>query len=293
MFTCPQCEKILSSQQRLDYHMSKQVCQKQAIRHECPLCHKTFTSKRSMNYHISKTVCLKRPSNVVLKLKTVPPKDTTCTYKNSPIAPPDPTIVPSNPTITPSNPTIASSNPTIASKTIDGTVHFPIAFGHEDRAKIHSQLGNIMKLIIIKHPFKSIQLLFNRIHNNTKIPEYHNVFINSDRSNYAMISNGKRFKRCLKKTVIDQIIENTRSILNQYAEDHNDQLGDKVIRKYESYQNQLDDDQEFRKELECEIGGLLLDMKTMIAGDEVIRRSPEEDSNDSLVNTKNRYIYFK
>ena len=43
------------------------------------------------------------------------------------------------------------------------------------------------------------------------------------------------------------------------------------MRKYEEYQNQIDGDPEFRKNLEMEIGGLLLDMKTVIANDEKTR----------------------
>lgn len=71
-------------------------------------------------------------------------------------------------------------------------------------------------------------------------------------------------------------IENKRSILNQYIDDNGDQLGEKVLNKYEKYQDQIDENSDFRKELEVEIGGLLLDMKSVIANDEKTRKLLEK-----------------
>ena len=58
---------------------------------------------------------------------------------------------------------------------------------------------------------------------------------------------------------------------NLYIEEHGDQIGEKLLHRYEVYQNQIDEDPEFRKELEMEIGGFLLDMKEVIANDEKTR----------------------
>lgn len=63
-----------------------------------------------------------------------------------------------------------------------------------------------------------------------------------------------------------------RSILNQYVVEHNEQLGEEVLNKYEKYQEQIDNNSKFRKMLEIEIGGLLLDMKSVIASDEKTRQ---------------------
>jgi hypothetical protein len=49
-------------------------------------------------------------------------------------------------------------------------------------------------------------------------------------------------------------------------------LGEKVLRKYERYQDELDSNSQFRKDLELEIGGFLLDMKTVIANDDKTRK---------------------
>lgn len=58
----------------------------------------------------------------------------------------------------------------------------------------------------------------------------------------------------------------------QYIDNNGDQLGEKVLSKYEKYQDQLDESSEFRKELEIEIGGLLLNMKSLIANDDKTRK---------------------
>jgi len=72
--------------------------------------------------------------------------------------------------------------------------------------------------------------------------------------------------------VIDQIIENKRTILNEYVDSNEEHLGKKVLDKYEKYQNRLDSDSSFRRNLELEIAGLLLDMKAIIADDEKTRK---------------------
>ena len=86
-----------------------------------------------------------------------------------------------------------------------------------------------------------------------------------------MISDGKVFKH-QPKNVIDQIIESKRLILREYVDTNGDQLGEKVLQKYERYTDLLDEDVEFRKNLELEIGGMLLDMKAIIANDEKTRQ---------------------
>jgi hypothetical protein len=150
-------------------------------------------------------------------------------------------------------------------------VMFPNAFGNESTDVVKQKLGDILGPLIKNHTFSSIQTLFIKIHKNEKLPEYHNVYSSSERSSYALVSDGKTFNYRPKKTIIDQIIEDKRSILNEYVDQNGEQLGEKVLRKYERYQNQLDSNSEFHKDLELEIGGLLLDMKSVIANDDKTR----------------------
>jgi hypothetical protein len=158
-----------------------------------------------------------------------------------------------------SNPPMVTNNNNI--------IIFPEAYGNEKIEHIQA-IGDFMKNVLKHNPFGSIPVLFNKIHNNERYPEYHNVYLSSERSSYALVSDGKSFVHRPKKTIIDQIIEDKRSILNDYIDNNGEQLGEKVLKKYDRYQEQLDDDSEFRKALELEIGGLLLDMKSVIANDD-------------------------
>ena len=45
MFECPYCNRPMSSQARLDYHLTFMVCHKPAK--TCPKCGVTFASKQS------------------------------------------------------------------------------------------------------------------------------------------------------------------------------------------------------------------------------------------------------
>ena len=65
IYKCNVCDKVLSSLERLNYHLSKKVCQRPS--RICPLCGKLFKSKQSCQYHISQNVCTKRKSKLVME----------------------------------------------------------------------------------------------------------------------------------------------------------------------------------------------------------------------------------
>jgi len=254
MFECHKCHRLLSSKPNLDNHIMKNVCQKQDK--VCPKCNRHFKRKENCLYHIKQNVCGVKPkitlkcnvveeqlreqiANMKAELNRIQGK-----YES------------------------LRENP----QNISNIIVFPSSFGNENIEYIQAKLGDILGPTIKNHPFRSIPILFNEIHNNAKLPEYHNVYIANERSNYAMVSDGKTFKYNSKKKIIDQIIEDKRSILNQYIDDNGEQLGEKVLAKYEKYQNQIDENSEFRKDLEVEIGGLLLNMKSVIANDDKTRK---------------------
>ena len=49
-FTCNKCNKLLSSKQRLNYHLEKKVCEK-TISKNCSFCKITFSSKQRLDTH--------------------------------------------------------------------------------------------------------------------------------------------------------------------------------------------------------------------------------------------------
>jgi len=292
-FNCENCDKMFTSKNGLNYHINKKVCAK--VCPLCPLCGKKFKSKQNCDYHVSQQVCQKHNKPTLVngtKVKLLLKQDIHCCMKN--------TIVPVHKyddlskeeliaKLTESETKLNESeikyqtlkeNPQIVNH--NNVIVFPKEFGKEDMEYIQQKLGDVVGPLIKSHMFNSIPCLFNKIHNNQVIPEYHNVFSTSERSNYAMISDGIVFKHQPKKNVIDQIIESKRMMLKTYVDNNGDQLGEKVLQKYERYTDLLDEDVEFRKNLELEIGGMLLDMKAVIANDEKTRKLLEKVNDGDL-----------
>lgn len=261
---CPSCFKKFTSKQSLLYHITHMVCQKQI--NKCDICGVIFSNKSALLYHNKNNVCEKKQESlpqITLKKKkkiTIKGKYQNMTKEEllTKVAQLEGKVE------------ALTEYPNTVNNQIN--LIFPKAFGTEDMKHISKKMGDILGPLIKNHPFKSIPCLFNKIHNNEQMPEYHNVYISGERSNYAMVSDGKTFTYEPRKTVIDQIIETKRSLLNKYVDDNGEQLGEKVLKKYEKYQERIDDDSEFRKDLEIEIGGLLLNMKSVIANDDKTRK---------------------
>jgi hypothetical protein len=64
------------------------------------------------------------------------------------------------------------------------------------------------------------------------------------------------------------LIENKRSILQQYFEDHRDDCGRKIIERFERYTNYLDVNDEAQKDLENEVICMLLNVSDVIGSDD-------------------------
>lgn len=257
---CPMCQKLFVSVTSLKYHISNQVCKNH--NNLCSKCHKVFKSKQSYQYHISNNVCE--------KTQVTPPKPKLVLKKSyNKMTRDELLLLLENAQLKGENKAL-KENPQNVTNT-NNVVVFPHPYGFEDLKHIQQKLGDIIAPLIRNQTFNSIPSLFTTIHSNKQLPEYHNVYLNNEKAKYVMVSDGNRFSFRPKKTIIDQIIEDKRSILNHYIDENGDQLGEKVLAKYERYQNQIDDDSEFRKNLELEIGGLLLDMKAVIANDEKTR----------------------
>ena len=98
-----------------------------------------------------------------------------------------------------------------------------------------------------------------------------NVYIRNYRSPYALVSNGERFQNKPKTRIIEDLIEKARSMLQRYIDNPGGDLRQKVIKKCEDYFDLIDTTDgkksERRKELEVEIGGMLLDMRSIIESD--------------------------
>ena len=259
MVKCLDCGKAFSTIYALNYHVNRHVCQKG---HICPTCNRRFTSSGSLNYHITHNVCKipNRKPKLVLKVSHTDLLGELRRIKEE-------------------NAQLKCRVKTLMEITKTPSVISPSEFGKEDMKHVVDVLGEFLG-DLVKYPERSISGLFDKIHNNVKLPEYHNVYTFSERSSYAMVSDGKNFKYMPKKLVVDQIIEDKRSILNHYIDENGAQLGRRVVKKYETYQDALDTNEQCRKDLEVEIGALLLNLKSVVSDNPKPRRVPENDIND-------------
>jgi len=267
---CEKCGKTFTSKQNLNYHLSHNVCQKNIIK--CDLCGSIFTTKNSLSYHVINKVCVKKSLQIKKKIQLKSQINVYEKLSKSELLVKLLQLEGKIDTLTENVGVIPTTINNTTNNNISVGLFFPKAYGNEDLKYIIQKMGDFMGPLIRNHTFNSIPTLFNQIHNNQQFPEYHNIYSTNEKSTYAMVSDGQTFRHHSKKTIIDQIIEDKRSILNQYVDENGEQLGEKVLKKYEKYQDRIDDDPEFRKNLEIEIGGLLLDMKSVIANDEKTRR---------------------
>lgn len=252
---CDLCKKEFATQVGMDYHISHKVCQKTS--RKCPDCGKVLSSMVSYNYHIEHRVCHKSKKTITKPIP-VQNKDHLIEELQTKVA-----VLEGKLQVLTDNPTTVNNNNIIV---------FPKEFGKEDMAYIQQKVGDVLGQLIKHDLFKSIPKLFTTVHNNHELPEYHNVYISSERSGYALVSDGQSFNHKPKKSIIDQIIEDKRSILTKYVNQNGVQLGEKILTRYERYTSSIDADEDVKRTLEAEIGGLLLDMKSVIANDEKTRK---------------------
>lgn len=88
------------------------------------------------------------------------------------------------------------------------------------------------------------------------------------RDPYAQISDGEKYVYASKKSIITQLIENKRHILQEYVDNNGDNYGEKILRRYQNYVDFLDDDKEAQKDLEVDIICMLPNVSDVIGSDE-------------------------
>lgn len=255
MPTCSNCERFFTSSTSYKYHVTHKVCEKSLTEHSCPHCQYIFTTKRMCQYHIDHNVCQKT-SDSAPKMKTSP-KQMSREELEEEIS-----------QLRGENKALKEHPQTVN----NNIIVFPSEFGREDIQHVKEILGDFLKPLLMSKPARSIPILFDTIHKNDKLPEYHNVYVANERSKFALVSDGKTFEYKSKKAIIDQIIEDKRSIINDYVDKNGEQLGKKVLDKYNRYCDRLDDDPAVREDLEVEISAMLLNMKSVIANDEKTRK---------------------
>lgn len=267
---CSDCGKFLRSSSSYKYHIDHAVCKRGRSEPQCPYCHKSFSTTQMCQYHVDHSVCQKpepepepeTKKKLSLKVKTSPISQMSREELEHEVA-----------QLRGENTALKEHPQTVNNTNNNNIIIFPTSFGKENMEYIKEKLGDVIKPILIEHTFQSIPQLIDTIHKNDKLPEYHNVYVANDRSQFAMVSNGKSFEYRPKQTIIDQIIEDKRTILNNYVGKNGQKLGRRVLSTYERYQEKLDEkDSPLLEQLELETAAMLLNMKSVIANDEKTRK---------------------
>lgn len=270
MFICDFCHKQFIKKQGLDYHVTHKVCLK--LGKTCIKCGYQFTTKAMFQYHMDNNVCDK-PIQKKKKLTLKKTNDTPIfTKSGEPHFPNDCTKeeLLMKVAILEAEKKMLLENPRTVDDHSNHQINFifPKAFGSEQIDYILTKIPNLLHDAVTKHTGRSVEYLTEQIHCNKEIfPEYTNVFIRGYKSPFALVSNGDKFQNKPQKRIIEQIIENSISMLQDYIDNNGEKYGQRIIDKYETYRDLVEDGDkksERRKDLEIEIAGMLLDMRPII-----------------------------
>lgn len=278
MHECLLCHKTFADRRCLNYHVSKNVCQKPNQK-LCPKCLQTFSTKQMCQYHITHNVCqFEQKNKIKLAVKN--------RYENMSkeellikVAQLEGKVE------------ILTEHPQTINNNNQINLIFPKAFGSEQIDHILTKIPNLLHDALTKHTDRSVEYLTEQIHCNKEVfPEYTNVYIRGYKSPFALVSNGIRFQNKPQKRIIDQIIENSISMLQDYVDNNGEKFGQKIIGKYEKYRDLLEENDEHdrkserRKDLEIEIAGMLLDMRLIIESNPHVKKMLDQLEEGNFIN---------
>lgn len=275
---CPLCWQNFASKQRMESHLSANVCanqMKKKLAKTCQICGHVFCNKLTLEKHLKKTPCGLSQSQTEkkkipkLKVKMVSKEKPLEEYNKKELISLVEKLKKADATQKSENVNITNiNNGTINNNVQNIRIVFPSAFGKEDIEFICQRLGDILTPLAKHYTSNSIFQLFEKIHTNEKLPEYHNVYCSNVNSRIAYVSNGHRFQCRPKNAIIDQIIENKKDILENYIVKNAEKLTERVYQQYEKQRDLLDNKPELLNDLKLEIACSLANMKHIIENEE-------------------------
>jgi hypothetical protein len=138
------------------------------------------------------------------------------------------------------------------------------------------QLPNLLHTALSEHPNECVSYLIKNTTCNPELPIYNSVKMTNKKESLIQISDGKKYIRASKKKIIDDLIENKRSILQKYFDENRDNYGKRILERYERYVNRLDDDEEAQKDLEIDVICMLLNVSDVIGSDDWSKKLLED-----------------
>lgn len=234
--------------------------------YECNKCHKNFTRKVNLQYHLDHNVCDKK-TKITLKFKN---NNNPTDYENMTKQ----ELLSEINQLKGENKAL-KENP----KTINNQINImvPPAFLTIDNyQQMTKQLPNILHNALVKHPANFISYLIKETNCNPNLPMYNSIRVTNKKDQFVQVSNGHKYIYAPKKSIISQLIENKREILQKYVDDNGDKYGEKILKKYQNYVDFLDDDKDAQKDLEIDIICMLLNVSDIIESDEWSKKLLED-----------------
>lgn len=256
---CSKCHNVFANKRNLNYHLTHSVCQKH--NKQCLKCDKIFSNKEKLYYHQKNNVCQQTNTpKKLLKLKTS--VDLSTISKES--------LYEENLRLRGQIESL-EKNPRTNNNTVNIVV--PPAFLKLDTCQhILQFLPNLLHDALSKHPAECISYLIKETNCNPELPIYNSVKISNKKDPFVQISNGDKYVYASKQKTIDQLIENKRHILQEYIDQNGDNYGEKILKNYQRFVDALDDEREEKRELECDVICMLLNISDVIGSDEWSRK---------------------
>jgi hypothetical protein len=136
-----------------------------------------------------------------------------------------------------------------------------IQFGSEDISKLKAT--EIAK--IINRGFCSIEESVKQLHFNSRLPEYHNIYIADKKSKHGLVYDGEEFKLFDINVLTDDLIKNHKNNIDEYLKLNNIPYN-KNMMKYllELIKKLNDNDEEMLKRVKSELKMLLYNERNLV-----------------------------
>ena len=124
-------------------------------------------------------------------------------------------------------------------------------------------------MALSKHATDFVRFLIKETNGNPNRPLFNGVRITNKTSKHADISDGIEYIVTTKNQVASELIENKKSLLQEYVDNHEDDHSQRVVENYRNYLDLLDDEDDSKtiKQLESDIICLLINVSRKIGTD--------------------------
>lgn len=273
---CSHCNKSFLSKKALIYHGNHNVCMKSP--NVCGICGKQFTSNTALTYHMAHKVCFSQEKEQPQKKIKLTLKCNHQHYTTEELLQKVSQLEGKLATLS-ENPQTINNNQISQISQINNQINIivPPAFLTLDNGQtLMKHMPNLLHNALSKHPSNFISYLIKETNCNPNLPLYNSIKITNKREPYAQISDGEKYIYASKKSIITQLIENKRHILQEYVDNHGDKYGEKILKRYQNYVDFLDDEKEALKELEVDIICMLLNVSDLIGSEDWSKKLLED-----------------